>query len=487
MIKENIKIHDKLSFEIKFEFPASKNSDKNASYLVNMFLFLPYALDINKHTFSKDKFYNSLKTYVRLTTPVYLLKNMIKGGGNPLRKLKKSIKNYSLEPNAENKDDFELQVKRFCSIFGSATRNAVNHILSADNIVDKEQLIDEFYENVIRVRNSFKELRKNINIPFPDNDAFDIYKFADEYQSLLVERHLFLLLEKLEKKEKKLSTEYYDKLNSLVLTEMEYRESMNYPSVAYEGKSNEDVLHRSGRLKKFIESNLFLNTDTKRDGVIFEQMLFAFAAGLAMVFATGVAFASQMIYGNLTMTYFIALVISYMFKDRIKELGRMYFDKKHHNYYQDFKTNIYDQRQKKIGFLKEGFQYVKHKTLLPEILEKRNKIRSTEITKKSMGEKILLYRNKIKIINKKVKSLNDFNGITEILRLNISGFTKNMDDPEKEIFVKTKKGFKKAMANRTYHLTLILDYSIDDKHDLKAYKLIVDRNGIKRIENYNKT
>ncbi len=101
-----------------------------------------------------------------------------------------------------------------------------------------------------------------------------------------------------------------------------------------------------------------------------------------------------------------------------------------------------------------------------------------------MGEKIILYRNKIKILNKKVKSLNDFKGVTEILRLNISDFTRNMDDPEKEIFVKTKNGFKKAFANRTYHLNLILDYSKGTDDQMKLYKLIVDRNGIKRIERF---
>jgi len=484
MIRETIKKHDQLSFEVKLEFPVPDTAGKKDAYFVNMYLFLPYALDINKHSFTKDDFYNSLKTYIRLTTPHYLLRNISRGKKSPFAKLKKAIDDYISAPDNEKKDDFEIQVKRFCSIFGTALRNAGNQIIRANEIETREKLIDDYVNNTVKTRNNFKELRKKLTGSSGKSNALDIYRFADEYQSLLEERNLLVLLNVLEKKKKECGKEYINKLKDLVLQEMEYREKMKYPSVAYTHRSNEDVLHRASRLKKFIESNLFLNTDTKRDGVIFEQILFAIAAGLAMVFATAVAFASQMIYGNLTLPFFIALVISYMFKDRIKELVRIYLNKKQRRYFQDFKTNIYDQRLKKIGFLKESFQYIKHKHLEDNILDARNSMRSTEITKESMGEKIILYRNKMKILNKKVKSLNDFTGVTEIIRLNISDFTRNMDDPEKEIFVKTKNGFKRALANRTYHLNLILDFSRGTDDQMKLYKLIIDRNGIKRIERF---
>lgn len=484
MIRETIKKHDQLSFEIKLEFPVSKETRKKDAYFVNIYLFLPYALDVNKHSYTKEDFYNSLKTYIRLTTPSYPLRNITKGKNSPLSKLKKSIADYVSEPGDDKRDDFELQVKRFCSILGTALRNAGNQIIRTRNREDREALIDDYVAHVSKIRKGFRELRKIVNVPLKSNDFYDIFRFADEYQSLLVERNLFVLLGALEKKKKACGKAHLDKLKGLVMEEMQYREEQKYPSVAYTHRSNEEVMHRASRLKKFIESNLFLNTDTKKDGVIAEQILFALAAGLAMVFATGVAFASQMIYGNLTLPFFIALVISYMFKDRIKELIRIYFNKKQHRYFQDFKTNIYDQRPKKIGWLKESFQYMRHKHLEARILEARNSMRSTEITRESMGEKIILYRNKIKILNKKVKSLNDFKGVTEILRLNISDFTRNMDDPEKEIFVKTKNGFKKAFANRTYHLNLILDYSKGTDDQMKLYKLIVDRNGIKRIERF---
>ena len=490
IIRENIKKHDQLSLEIKLEFPFSKKKRKRKdNYYVDMYLFLPYALDVNKHSFTKEDFYNSLKTYIRLTTPTYSLPNMLKSENSPLQKLKTAIEEYITSPDDDKKEDLEIQVKRFCSIFGTAMRHAGNKILKTKDANVRSRLIDEFSEQVTLVRDNFKELENKFVSSEEQKNAVDIFHFADEYQSLLTERNLFVLITDLEKKKTKCDKAHIEKLNNLVLYEMNYREEKGYPSIAYINKSNEYVLHRASRLKKFIESNLFLNTDTKKDGVVFEQILFALAAGLAMIFATGVAFASQMIYGNLTLPFFIALVISYMFKDRIKELVRIYLDKKQHKFAQDFRTYIYDQSNKKIGFLKESFNFVKCKYLSTNIINARDSMRVTEISKESMGEKIILYRNKIKIYNKRVRALHDFSGTTEILRLNISDFTKNMDDPQKELFLKTKNGFKRGFAKRSYHLNLILNYSDGKEEKIKLYKLIVDRNGINRIERfkYHKT
>ncbi|MEN8222465.1 MAG: hypothetical protein ABFR36_04320 [Acidobacteriota bacterium] len=482
MIREQIKIHDKETIEVKLEFPSSKKGEQKDRYFVNTYLFLPYALDINKHNYSKQDFYNSLKTHIRMTTPFFLLQKITGGSSSPYERLLKSIRDLVENPDNERLAKFELQVKRFCSIFDTSLRHAVNHILETGTKGDREDLIDEFLNRVKNIRNAYRDIRSDINIPLKIGNVFDIYQFADEYQSLNIERHILILSDKLSGNKLDEDGLLTRKLNDLVIEEITYREERKYLSVIRKSGSGEDILHRYSRLKKFIESNLFLNTDTKKDGVVFEQVLFSLAAGLAMIFATAVAFVSQLVYGNLTLPFFIALVISYMFKDRIKELVRLYLNKKQYRYFHDFKTNIYDQKEKKIGFLKESFQFIKHKHLHENILDARNRMRITEITNESMGEKIILYRNKIEIFKNKKKLPDDFSGLTEILRFNVSDLTKKMDDPEKEIFIKDTKGVKRLFANRNYHLNLILTYSDGKEKEASYYKLIVNKKGISRIE-----
>ncbi len=478
MVKEYIKKHDQLSLEVKLEFPANRDSRKQNDSNVNMYFFLPSGLDINKHNFTKRDFYNSLKTNIRLTTPFYPLNKIIPGEESPYQKLIKSIESFIAHPSFSTKAGYEIQIKRFCSVFGVALRHEVNRITSTHKAEERKILIEDFTHQVADIRNRYKSLKTKIEKQ--NGNVYSIYQSADEYQSLLAEKHIFTLISRLGLKpgdDGPLNV----LLDKMVLDEMDYRLQSGYPSVARTGRSNEDVLHRSGRLKKFIESNLFLNTDTKKEGVLTEQILFSIAAGIAMVFATAVAFASQMIYGNLSLPFFIALVISYMFKDRIKELVRIYLDKKHQKLFYDFKTSIFDQNKKKIGCLKEGFNFEKHQYLPRTILLARNKMRATEITEESLGEKIIHYRTRVSIINRK-KRTPGFEGITQILRFNILEFTRKMDDPEKEVFIRTKKGFKRAFADRVYHINLIMTYTGNEETTMKTYKLIVNRKGIKRIE-----
>ena len=51
-------------------------------------------------------------------------------------------------------------------------------------------------------------------------------------------------------------------------------------------------------------------------------MIFSTAAGLTMILATAIAIYSQYKFGIFTMAFFITRVMSYVFKDRIKEIAR---------------------------------------------------------------------------------------------------------------------------------------------------------------------
>jgi hypothetical protein len=263
---------------------------------------------------------------------------------------------------------------------------------------------------------------------------------------------------------------------------LNYRYKKGYLSVGSKKIKGFEVLHRKSRLKKYIESNLFLNRETKKDGVLVEQILFSLAAGLAMVFSTAVAFATQKTYGNFTLPFFIALVISYMFKDRIKEMGRIYFDKKQRKLHYDFKTVIYDQNHVKIGSIKERFNIEKKKRIPVEILEMREKMRMTEIGEIFQEDSILLYRNKVKILNSKSEDFLPSPGLTEILRYNIFDFTLKMDDSKKWIYVKTKNGWRKEQTERVYIINVIFRYQIAEQVRYECFKLLTSRNGIKDIK-----
>ena len=110
----------------------------------------------------------------------------------------------------------------------------------------------------------------------------------------------------------------------------------------------------------------FLNAKKKREGIIAEQVYFSVAAGISMIFATAIAFSFQQRYGNFTMPFFVALVVSYMLKDRIKELFRYYFAHKHRSKYFDNKTT-FGIGHNQIGWSREGFDFISQSNILFKI------------------------------------------------------------------------------------------------------------------------
>ena len=124
--------------------------------------------------------------------------------------------------------------------------------------------------------------------------------------------------------------------------------------------------------KKFIESELYISLDKKKDGVAVQQIYYSIAAGVAMIFATAVVWFSQVKYGNITWPLFIVLVVSYMLKDRIKDLLRYYFAHRLGNKYYDKKAVITIGKNC-VGEIKEGFDFISEAKTPAEVLNKREK------------------------------------------------------------------------------------------------------------------
>ena len=474
MIKSHIKIHDRLSFETKLEFLTIDKNQKEFEFGVDMFLFVPYNIDINPQNFSQKDFYRSLKTNIRFTSPVYDFYKL----EEPFEKLKSNVESYINNPEKEKK--LISNIKRYCSLFRVALRKEIFKTAKLKDKYQQNERITLLVKQTKKIRKLFASFAYS-KTPDKNKTIKEVFLHADEYQSLTVEEHFSILITLLEKSKIR-PDKAINMLTATITGELNYRNNKRYLSVGTKKTKSYEVLHRKSRLKKYIESNLFLNSETKKDGVFVEQVLFSFAAGLAMVFSTSVAFATQQTYGNFTLPFFIALVISYMFKDRIKEMGRIYLDKKQRKLHYDYKTIIYSSKGDKIGNIKERFFIVKKKQVPEEILQMREDMRTTELGGIFQEDSILYYQNKIVITNNKTKEFLQSPGLTEILRYNIFDFTLKMDDSEKWIFVKTDEGWKKETTERLYFLNVIFRYQFEEQVRYECFKILAGRNGIQKMK-----
>ncbi len=485
VIEETIKIHDKYQFEIKLGYQLAEDK-KTTAYDIETYLFFPNSLGINPHTYEKDAFYNDIQTYIRLKTPTILLKDIVTGKGSPLEKLRVSVDRLVSQVKETTISYYEYQIKMFCCIFKSAIRDHVSFILTKKNIADIESLLVKYLESIQEITQRFRELRSNINLPIIDKKLFSIYLFGDEYISLLIESYTYELLEYMKHIKLTEKEVYTNKLLALITTELELRKKNHYPSIPDTRSTNEVFIFRAGVLKKYIGNVLFLNTRVKQEGHFLEQIVFALAAGLSMVFATSAVFFAQSTYTRLSLPVFIIFVVSYMFKDRIKELTRLHLGSSLHHFLFDHKMSIYYRPKDKLGSCKESFTFIKERKIPKHIIKLRNKDHITEIENGWLGEKTILYKKRIKLFCRKIEHIYlDYRveSINDILRLNVSKFLRKMDNPQKSLYLHDEYDYRKIYGERVYHMNMIIKYSMKNIALYKRFRIVLSQDGIKRIEN----
>ncbi len=485
MIEELVKIHDQFTVEIKTSFIANNPKGKN-SFNLKAWIFVPSSLDINRHTYPKEVFYRDLKVNTRLTTPVYSLEEIVHSKKSPLVHLETSIDALSTAKH-RSQNHFEYQIKMFNSILKSALRESMNDILELNHSIEITEKIEQFVDLCKKISAKYRVLESKVEKNKFNDLISELYLFGDEFLSFLIVMHCFKLIKGFEKKEICLDSAKKH-LVRLIKYEHQYKSDRGYLFVEKESKdNNRHLIFRRGVLKKYIESELFLLTEKKEDAFVLKQFIYSFAAGLSMVFATIIAFSFQQKYGNFTMPFFTALVVGYMLKDRIKELGRYYFAHKFSDRYYDLKTELAI-NDESIGWCKDGFDYVSQDKIPEKVAAKRARSSLLELNNKYNKEEVILYRSMIKTDNDLINKSKHYQikGLTRIIRLNLKSFLRKMDDPNLPLYyINSEENDNIELVNgdKVYFLNVILELEDNGRTDYHRYLIELDREGVLSVKN----
>lgn len=483
MIEEQVKVHDKFSLEIKLGFLA-RDLHVN-EFSVSSWLFVPNSLDINRWNYPKENFYRDIKSNIRLITPVYLLEDIADKSKEPYRYLEESLKRFRDDLSRDASGAFEYHIRMYVSIVKSALREEIAYIIKKSG-KDYQHLIDKYQRDVGNVASNYRSLRQLADKPGIRDSVLNYFLFGDEFMSNLIEQHTFKLLEGL-KKRRHLHPGVAEQLMRLIHTEISYKQQQGWPTVKKTGiERNRDLVHRLGLLKKYAENELFLNVVRRREGVWVEQIYFSIAAGISMVFATAIAFSFQKQYGNLTMPFFVALVISYMLKDRLKELARYYLAHRWGRRFFDMKTKI-SLSGHDIGWHKEGMDFISEKKVPAEVLRMRDRSAILEAENRNNREQIILYRKLVRLNRDSLNKVSPYPtaGMNDIIRFNVSNYIQKMDNPVVPLYV-PEEGNKAATVNglKVYYLNLIMQFKHTDGVRYKRYRIVMNRTGIVEIEKF---
>ncbi len=481
MIELTTKIHDKFTIEFKvgFNTSAAIKPMKYSDFVMNTWIFVPNSLDINAAKYSKDDFYRDLKSVVRLITPSYSLHELANDEQLlPNQSLVSSF-NEILGESDETQDLFH-SIKMYCAIAKSAFRDECTALSQQPDATERRKSCLQFLEDSSKIVNRFRSLLSKLNSEKVGERTKQVFAYGDEFLSNVLEKYTYLLRDAIRLNHPEDYLELEADFKEVLLAEHTYRKQQGYLSVkADDIHGNEDFVFRASLLKKFSESDLYLNATKRKNTFLVEQILYSLAAGAAMVVATLSSFFFQQRYGNFTLPFLIALVISYMFKDRLKDWLRLIFARRVSNKVFDTRTD-FRIKGRYIGWSKDSVDFVDSDTILPEVIELRNRNPLfAEVSGKD--EKVLLFRKKVQLWPHELAKASPFpmKGINDILRYNITEYTRKMDNPSFPLSGTWKDNqYKPIEGKKIYHLTFIMQCVYEGKTEYKRVVVRCDRNGI---------
>jgi len=496
-IQQSAISHDRYQVELKLDYELGKG--KKTHYRISTYIFFPKSLGITQESYPKNEFYRDVKNYIRIKTPILSLRDLLESDVTPLSDVEQIVR----QANWYQDEDLNTGLIHECKLFGAMFKSTLREHV---NLVEKriqsaspkakanslaENLIVEFIDQSKRISKRYRSYFADLNLPIVKDDVFLAYTLVDEYISLLIEESATELFQIVSQHFDGASrTKCLDNLSKTIESERNHRRAHGYGSILQPGEANEVYAFRASVLKKHVGSILHLSIDTQREGKGMEQILMAFAAGVSMIFATIVAFFFQKAYGNFTFPVFVALVVGYMFKDRIKEAGRALLSNKLHTFLYDRRIDIKTlDRKYKLAVLREKVTFISEHDLPQQILTARQKDPFADIDNEGLGETIICHTKDIvldaNLFPKAFKGLPKVNGLNDIIRYNIQPYLQKMADPVEDQLHLENGELMTVHTHKVYHVNIVSRYkSISPKVEFlyKRMRLVLTRKGIKRIE-----
>ena len=488
-------VHDRKQFEIKLEYEPSPGQAK-AGYLVEAYLFLPASLNVDADTYPRQDFYADLLNYVRLKTPVFTFEELLCAPSSPLLEAERSLS----QPSPPFQPQIIYQAKLLSCVFRGALRRFTRFLeaqsrelapLAADpgRSVEFAEKLRQSMRGMRRILERFRAVNKSLFA----RDGIEektraSARLVDEYMSLSVEQLIRKAVTKMgEMPRTGVYAELRRELMNEIVAEGAYRKAGKLRSLLSPSSDNEEYIHRFGFLKKFCTNILFLALRRRRRNSL-EEVLFAAAAGLAMAFATAVAFWAQGRFPQVSLNFFLILVIGYMMKDRIKEELRRVFASALKPYLFDRKSRIIEPVTKKcFGICLEQVDYRTARGVPEEIIALRRSDDFSTVSQGELAETVIHYQKEVRLNSHLLPERAGVSGVTDIIRLNVERLLRDMDDPECALEYVDLDDFSvgQIRAAKRYHVDLAFRFSVDRGYSknvsYRLARLVLDREGINRM------
>lgn len=488
---------DRLQFELKSEFLIHRELKENY-YRQDFYLFIPNSLQVSEENYSSKKFYEDETTIIRYRTPKLTIKEIAddKNAYSPLNRISEYLdvqwENFPLPSCVD-------ELKLFGAIYRASLRESVHEIVKKLSkrlsLQESEELSHLMFELTSQTEHVMKKLRK-LKEKANNIHHFPVlkrnFRYLDELTSLTTEGYLLALLKEIRESGKDQFPESDKLICHTVLKEQLYRKTNNLgPSESCAPPfKDEAILYRRGLLNRYVLESLQLKNLRFSLEEKHKDILGVIAAGLSMFIYMGLFAWKSPSYILNSFPFVAFAVVLYILKDRIKEGLKSLYHSHAKKWFPDYSTEIKAPKGNKIGRLQESFSFVNESQLPKELKRLRNSRFHDEFPKLKRQETVIHYKQEA--ILKQTKDTGKARRrqeLTMIFRFNVRHLLEKARDPLQTNleFDPYSQQISEKLFPKVYHLNIIisstsLESNGSFKHEMKLFRVVVDKSGIRRVE-----
>jgi hypothetical protein len=490
----DIRFRDKLQFELKSDFTPVHHLKKNI-YSQEFYLFIPNVLQINSSTYPKESFYKDQTNHIRYKTPEFRFDEIL----DPDNKLSPLTRIRALEKKPRSQENIETiqdELKLLGNIIRSNLRKWTKLLvekLSLPNF-EEEKWNDEISSFQLGIQNLFKTYKELQEIFF-HNWTHPIllkhFHYVDDFISNSVDYYTTGLLDQL-RTEKNRAPKSDEILCEILLQEKNRRKEKSLEPCEYieDSMKNEFVLYRKGLLNKFVLDALLLTVHRKAILQKYSHLIGSFAAGLAMLIYLVLFIWQGEVFVINSTPFVIITTLLYILKDRMKEGIKIIYHKKAFKWFPDYTTEIRTPDGKKpIGKLTESFNWLDENKVPKDIRNIRDGQFHTVLETFRRHEDVIHYKKQVSLKNPKNNGKIRRFELNTIFRFNIHQFLQKASNALSSYASLNASNLQieEKRLPKVYHLNIIMvnkfyDRDLQQQSDLKKFRLIIDKEGIKRVE-----
>ncbi len=471
---------------------------RRVRYEVETFMFVPRVLGLSPATYSDHAFYADTTAFLRLKTPSIPLDDLAQGA----------------TPWFEEARSSEHALRVLGAIFRGALR-ATFRPLTTELLASRslngdaaERMAARVRREVNRAERALEHLRALRPGPDAPGKLQGPWAAVDEYVTLVAEELLTEVVDALDR----LRDETHEDVDPGLLGDeaeadpggaslrgaravaaqaavraYRHRAAAGYRSVVQAEGPNEAFPHHRRVLKRYVFSALYLDVRQGEEGVLARQVAAGIAAGLAMLLTVLVTLWARARWPNTSAAFVTALVVSYIFKDRLKELARGWLGRR---VMPRGPAQVLEIRAPHggpvLGSCRERVEVTDASRLPPDVLALRHADHPTAVAEEGRPETVVRYVKRLSLDRAALAQFHrGFEGVNDVIRFNFGRLRARMDDPEEPYrYVHPETGrLETTICSRVYHVNLLLRSKSDAGEESSEHvRVILDRRGIRRVE-----